>query len=98
MSSAVEAWPERIAPRLVVDEETGCHRWTGAHNSTGYGYVKVDGRQVSVHSVAYELFVGPIPEGLELDHLCRVRDCANPEHLEAVTRAENLRRGRQGRR
>lgn len=46
-----------------------------------------------VHRIAHELFVGPIPAGLDIDHLCRVRDCANPAHLEPVTRQENLRRG-----
>ena len=90
----VPGW-RRVACRLVPDHETGCHRFTGGHQD-GYGKVKIDGRMVAVHRLAYELFVGPIPEGLELDHLCRVRDCANPEHLEAVTHAENVRRGRIG--
>lgn len=49
---------------------------------------------LSAHRVAYELTRGPIPAGMEIDHLCRVRSCVNPDHLEAVTRGENLRRGR----
>ena len=48
---------------------------------------------MAAHRFAYEMLVGPIPEGLDLDHLCRVRHCVNPNHLEPVTRSENLRRG-----
>lgn len=55
--------------------------------------MKVAGRRVMVHRVSYETFIGPIPKGLEIDHLCRVKVCANPEHLEAVTHQENVRRG-----
>ena len=95
----LDVWLDRIAPRLVVDEETGCWRFTGTL-TTGYGRVSVGGRLFLVHRIAYELFVGPIPEGLQIDHVwdrgCRHRDCANPAHLEAVTLAENKRRGRQG--
>ena len=86
-------WNEQIAPRLVLDDETGCHRWTGTHQSAGYGRVTLNGEPYSVHRLAHELFVGPIPEGMDLDHLCRVRDCARPDHLEPVTRSENIRRG-----
>ena len=89
-------WDAKIGPRLDVDPDTGCWRWTGGIGSGGYGQVRVNGRLLLVHRVAYELFVGPTPEGLELDHLCRVTECANPEHLEAVTHAENQRRGRRG--
>jgi hypothetical protein len=71
----------------------GCLLWMGPVTSTGYGKIKVDGRTVGVHRVAYAVWNGPIPEGLEIDHLCRVRNCINPEHLEAVTRRENIRRG-----
>lgn len=70
----------------------GCWRWIGAHNQGGYGLVGVNGRLVTAHRRAYELVVGSIPHGLVLDHLCRVRDCCKPFHLEPVTQAENLRR------
>ncbi len=53
----------------------------------------VDGRKVYVHRFSYELHIGPIPEGLVIDHLCRTPACVNPDHLEPVTNAENVRRG-----
>ncbi len=79
-----------------VDKTETCWLWTGSLNQQGYGQVavRVAGRQTSAraHRFAHELLVGPIPDGLELDHLCRVRNCVNPAHLEPVTHAENLRR------
>lgn len=67
--------------------------WTGAITSGGYGNMWHQGKYRPAHRVSYELLIGPIPEGLELDHLCRVRNCVNPEHLEPVSRRENLVRG-----
>lgn len=72
-----------------------CWEWTGAISSTGYGHMSLGGRMVAAHRIAHELFKGPIPEGLVIDHICRNRRCANPDHLEAVTNEENLRRGRE---
>ena len=67
--------------------------WTGGTATNGYGRADVDGRNQAAHRVAYEWLVGPIPTGLELDHLCGVRNCVNPAHLEPVTHKENIARG-----
>lgn len=71
----------------------GCWLWTGALNWDGYGCFNA-GPEISssAHRFAYRLLVGPVPDGLELDHLCRTRNCVNPDHLEPVTHAENVRR------
>lgn len=73
----------------AVADVSGCWLWTGATSQTGYGSVTVAGSTKIAHRVAHEGLVGPVPEGLELDHLCRVRNCVNPEHLEAVSHREN---------
>lgn len=70
-----------------------CWLYDGPLNPDGYGHARVDGRKVGVHRAAFQVLVGPIPAGLQLDHLCRNRDCYNPAHLEPVTNAENRRRG-----
>lgn len=73
----------------------GCWQWRGYTDRAGYGTIKVDGRMQKAHRVMYAELVGPVPAGLELDHLCRNRSCVRPEHLEPVTRQENcLRRTR----
>lgn len=73
-----------------------CWIWTGSRSGGGYGRFVVDTTRresTGAHRFSYELLVGPIPEGLQIDHLCRVRACCNPAHLEPVTTAENVRRG-----
>jgi hypothetical protein len=83
---------ERLFSRLIIDQETGCLLWTGGTAKFGYGRVSVNGYPQHVHQVMYEMFVGPVPDGLELDHLCRVPRCASPAHLEAVTHKVNMLR------
>jgi hypothetical protein len=80
---------ERFWPKVNKNGEGGCWLWTGCQNGTGYG--RFD--KSVAHRFSYQLLVGPVPDGLDLDHLCRVRHCVNPDHLEPVTRSENLRRG-----
>lgn len=73
-----------------------CWEWTGAKNLGGYGSIHVGPRgsaRLAAHRLAYELLIGPIPDGLCLDHLCRNRACVNPAHLEPVTNRENILRG-----
>ena len=82
---------DRIAPKIDVDGD--CWLWTGFIDRSGYGRSTFGERTLYIHRAAYELLVGPIPVGLTLDHLCRKRSCCNPDHLEPVTNAENMRRG-----
>lgn len=75
--------------RKYIHQTGDCWVWTGAKSSNGYGNYWNRG----AHRVVYELLVGEIPKGKQLDHLCRNRSCVNPEHLEPVTQKENLLRG-----
>lgn len=84
------------ALRRAVYEASGCITWPGYKTGNGYGITQVrdpEPRRVLVHRLAYEVLVGPIPAGLDLDHLCRVRHCLNVLHLEPVSRSTNLLRG-----
>jgi len=80
----------------IPEPNSGCWLWTGTLNPGGYGCVGFQGKTKGAHRVAYMLANGSIPAGMDLDHLCRVRCCVNPGHLEAVTRSVNLRRGEAG--
>ena len=87
--------PARFYKKIVHEHhdafpENPCWVWVGAILPTGYGYVWDGERRTSPHRWAYRVLVGPIPDGHELDHLCRRRACCNPSHLAPKTRRENL--------
>lgn len=85
----------RIAENIELSD-SGCWLWTLRKDRTGYGRISISGVGKHVHRVAYEVFVGPIPDELQIDHLCRVRHCANPAHMECVPQQVNIRRGMAG--
>lgn len=76
-----------------VSKTDNCWNWTGQKSEKGYGLFSVQRKRKRAHQIAYLLSVGPIPDGLQLDHLCRNKSCVNPEHLEPVTSRENTMRG-----
>jgi hypothetical protein len=82
-NGALPTWTPFLGP---------CWAWTAGLFPAGYGCFKLDGKSRLAHRLSYEWVIGPIPEGDDLDHLCRVRECCNPAHLEPVTPAENARR------
>lgn len=87
----------RKKPNRYVIEDRGyvtpCWIWQLSVTSHGYGHLRLNGRDAMAHRASYEDAKGPIPAGLTLDHLCRVPACINPDHLDPVTQAENVRRG-----
>lgn len=83
----------RFWAKVMPEPNSGCWLWLGSISGEGYGSLAVNAGQKQAHRWSYEHFVGPIPDGLQIDHLCRVRCCVNPSHLEAVTQRENGLRG-----
>lgn len=85
---------ESIAQRFLrhVNKTSDCWYWTGYIGRHGYGSFRLDGKRINAHRASYILFKGVPPEGHEIDHLCRIRKCVRPDHLEAVTRQENRQR------
>lgn len=88
MASALDRFEAKVSP----EPNSGCHLWIGFLDPNGYGRFHHHGGQLA-HRFAYQAKHGVIPSGLVLDHLCRVRCCVNPDHLEPVTNEENIRRG-----
>lgn len=102
---------ERFDEKWELDAASGCWLWTGPPDRMGYGRFNFERINRTAYSVAYELYKGPVPEGLHIDHLCHTlaeycvsgpgclhRRCVNPEHLEAVTQNENAKRSHPGKR
>lgn len=87
-----ESFDRWLLERATPEPNTGCVLWLGATTS-GYGRVHWKGRFGLAHRIVYEMRVGPIPEGLVIDHLCRERSCVNERHLQVVTTGENVLRG-----
>ena len=85
--------PERILAKLAVGD---CWEWTGRLAPTGYAYTTWRGRHWLAHRAVYTALVGEIPDGMQIDHLCKNRRCCNPDHLEPVTQQENIRRSASG--
>ena len=89
---------ERVVAKIAFpDTDDGCWLWTGARDSKGYAHFGLGGRggkTLRVHRWLYEVTTKAIPAGLEPDHLCRVRHCVRPDHLEPVTRSVNVTRGK----
>lgn len=82
---------ERIENKILKTDK--CWLWQGEIRKNGYGSIRINKKNYTIHRVYYELNKGQIPTGLTIDHLCRIKNCINPDHLEPVTLIENLKRG-----
>jgi hypothetical protein len=94
MNLQPEQFKEKLLSKLALSN--GCWVFTDSLDKDGYGRMRCGDKKVRTHRLSYEIFIGSIPEGMVIDHLCRNRSCANPDHLEAVTTKENILRGETG--
>ena len=85
----IELKPCLLEKRIVRVPFSGCWLWTGATNSRGYGHLLVGGRHVLAHRYSLEIVNRPVPDGMVADHICKVRSCVNPDHLNHVTPRQN---------
>lgn len=90
----ITPWQDRFWDK--VEKTATCWIWKAAQYPWGYGMINTGDRNMRAHRLSYEMVNGPIPKGLELDHLCRVPSCVRPDHLEAVSHKENMRRSMAG--
>lgn len=81
----------RFHDKVMVEEYTGCWLWCGSKNWGGYGRISMNGGPVLAHRWIYEYTIGEIPAGKDIDHVCRVRSCVNPDHLRIASRSQNMR-------
>lgn len=96
--STHKPWCQRAGqPAYIVDESTGCWEWQLSKDHHGYGRFALHGKKIRAIRAYYENFNGPIPVGMEIHHHCGNTSCVNPDHLEAVSHADNVRLGRQTR-
>lgn len=93
MTDAFDALPDRFWDKVQFEPNSGCWLWTGSLVNNGYSQFRYDDKTILAHRLSYEKYIGPIPKGLVIDHLCRVRCCVNPSHMEAVTQRTNVKRG-----
>lgn len=84
---------ERFRTKVRVNENTGCHEWTAYVRKDGYANFRFDGGTGFAHRFSWVMHRGPIPDGMEIDHKCRVRHCVNPEHLQLVKEGFNSDQG-----
>ena len=90
---AIQYLDKRFWEKVDRGAANGCWNWTASLKSRGYGRFYLNGKYHLAHRISYETLCGDVPDGLQLDHLCRNRSCVNPTHLEPVTCRENLLRG-----